>query len=387
MKTSLLKKLSAITIASVFFFAAANAQIVYKDIKPNDSVALSSIISSHNIDLNADGIADFNFFNTYSVFGAPDNCPGDGYVDAAYIQPLDSNEAFTVRLNSTVIIDSDLTIPNANFNWDTARTLLVSKTIEPDPFHDCIDGTSYSGYFWVDPPDYIGVRIRKNAKYYYGWMRVHVDKNVSVLAILDYAYNSRPDQPIRPGEKSCTTPTVSLNANGALSFCTGDSVTLTAEGTGYLYQWKRNGVILSGDTSKKFTVKTAGTYRCEVTNSCGSKISTGDTVQISCKGLMDAASLQQKLHEETDQLKIVPNPFSNSTKITFSLFQSQKISVSIFDMTGRLVKIIASAQMQAGTNQLTWNTKDEKGNAVSAGIYFLQIQTENYSETKKLLVN
>jgi flagellar hook assembly protein FlgD len=55
-------------------------------------------------------------------------------------------------------------------------------------------------------------------------------------------------------------------------------------------------------------------------------------------------------------------------------------------MNGRLIKVLADAQMQAGTHQLVWNAKDEKGNAVVAGIYLLKMQTGNYVETKKISV-
>ena len=81
-----------------------------------------------------------------------------------------------------------------------------------------------------------------------------------------------------------------------------------------------------------------------------------------------------------------PNPFSQLTTISFTLSQSQKVSMQIFDETGKFVKTLADAQMQAGTHQLVWNARDEKQNAVATGIYFLRIQTGNYTETRKLVV-
>ncbi len=42
--------------------------------------------------------------------------------------------------------------------------------------------------------------------------------------------------------------------------------------------------------------------------------------------------------------------------------------------------------MLQGPHQLSWNAKDEKGNTMNTGIYFLRVETENYSETKKLIV-
>jgi flagellar hook assembly protein FlgD len=75
----------------------------------------------------------------------------------------------------------------------------------------------------------------------------------------------------------------------------------------------------------------------------------------------------------TVSLSSYPNPFSSSTNISFSLPQSQKVSVQIFDVSGRLVKIIANTQMEAGIHQLTWNATDENGTAVAKGMYYLKI--------------
>ena len=88
----------------------------------------------------------------------------------------------------------------------------------------------------------------------------------------------------------------------------------------------------------------------------------------------------------TDKITITPNPLSNSTTISFSLSNTQKVFINIFDMNERLVKTLLNSELQQGTHQLVWNVKDEKGNAVAAGIYFLRTQIENSVETKKIIV-
>ena len=85
-------------------------------------------------------------------------------------------------------------------------------------------------------------------------------------------------------------------------------------------------------------------------------------------------------------LEIYPNPFSNSTTISYTLLQSQKVSVSIYDVTGNFIKTLLNTQVNEGAHQLTWNAKDEKGKAVNAGVYFLQFVTGEYTKTKKLIV-
>jgi hypothetical protein len=85
-------------------------------------------------------------------------------------------------------------------------------------------------------------------------------------------------------------------------------------------------------------------------------------------------------------LNIYPVPVQNSTTVSFNLAKSKEVSIKIFDMTGRSIKTIAGAQMQPGDHQFVWNGKDEKGNALNTGIYFLRIETEDQIETRKMII-
>ncbi len=88
----------------------------------------------------------------------------------------------------------------------------------------------------------------------------------------------------------------------------------------------------------------------------------------------------------TTTLSAYPNPVSNSTTISFNLQQSQKVSLQVFDMSGRLIKKLADGAMQPGSYQVTWNATDNNESAVAAGIYLLKLQTGNNIEIKKISV-
>ncbi len=87
------------------------------------------------------------------------------------------------------------------------------------------------------------------------------------------------------------------------------------------------------------------------------------------------------IDNQTSEIKIYPNPFANSTTISFSIPQTQKVSFKIVDVSGRLVSTLSDKIYEAGENKLVWNAEE-----LNAGVYFLQIQTAENLQTKKLIV-
>ena len=76
-----------------------------------------------------------------------------------------------------------------------------------------------------------------------------------------------------------SAPTATISAGGATTFCSGGSVTLSANtGTGFSYQWRRNGTNLSGATASTYAATTTGTYTVVVTSSGCSTTSAGTNV-------------------------------------------------------------------------------------------------------------
>jgi len=79
-----------------------------------------------------------------------------------------------------------------------------------------------------------------------------------------------------------------------------------------------------------------------------------------------------------------PNPFNPSTNIAFSIKQAQRISLKIYDQTGRLVKNLLDSDMNAGRHELSWNGKNEFGEFVSSGIYYYVLKGKELSQTQKM---
>jgi len=76
-----------------------------------------------------------------------------------------------------------------------------------------------------------------------------------------------------------------------------------------------------------------------------------------------------------------PNPFNSSTVIKFNLVKSEKYTLAIYDITGRLVKHF-DGDGQPGDNIIRWELAGDK--AVSTGIYFYKISTDTQFVTGKM---
>ena len=76
-----------------------------------------------------------------------------------------------------------------------------------------------------------------------------------------------------------------------------------------------------------------------------------------------------------------PNPFNASTSIRFSLPHSDVVSVSVYDLQGRLVQVLADDQFTAGTHTLVWD-----GGNLPDGIYIARLSASNQSQVVKLVL-
>ncbi|MDD5531024.1 MAG: carboxypeptidase regulatory-like domain-containing protein [bacterium] len=80
-------------------------------------------------------------------------------------------------------------------------------------------------------------------------------------------------------------------------------------------------------------------------------------------------------------LQVTQNPFIKSTIISYSLHIRTKVSLSIYDLSGRMIKTLVNEEKEAGGYTLSLNAKD-----LLSGIYFVKLTAGEYKETKKLIL-
>jgi hypothetical protein len=76
-----------------------------------------------------------------------------------------------------------------------------------------------------------------------------------------------------------------------------------------------------------------------------------------------------------------PNPFNPSTTIEFSISKPSYVSLKIFNLLGQEVANLVSENKSAGAHKVIWNP----GN-MTTGTYFYKLETNDYIETKKLIL-
>ncbi|MGQ9799833.1 MAG: T9SS type A sorting domain-containing protein, partial [Ignavibacterium sp.] len=77
-----------------------------------------------------------------------------------------------------------------------------------------------------------------------------------------------------------------------------------------------------------------------------------------------------------------PNPFNPSTMIKWSMPRAEKVTIKLFDMLGREIETIVDSYYEAGNHSTLYIANSE----LSSGVYFYQLKTETYVETKKMIV-
>jgi hypothetical protein len=139
-------------------------------------------------------------------------------------------------------------------------------------------------------------------------------------------------------------------------------------------------------TSDSFYVDldmTAGSWAYWVTavDSAGNESDASETVSVLLANEEELAiptvyALQQNY----------PNPFNPSTQIRYALPQQSMVTIAIYDMMGRKVRTLVSQSMSPGYHTTLWNATNDKGFAVSAGMYIYTIQAGSYHHMKKMVL-
>jgi len=93
----------------------------------------------------------------------------------------------------------------------------------------------------------------------------------------------------------------------------------------------------------------------------------------------DSFSYESPKEEGSEFAKLkdaYPNPFIGESTIPFSLFFSSEVNLIVCDLSGRTVRYLIRSSLVSGNYYAVWDGKDEKGDVMAAGYYFVRLSVE-----------
>ena len=82
----------------------------------------------------------------------------------------------------------------------------------------------------------------------------------------------------------------------------------------------------------------------------------------------------------------VPNPFNPMTRIAFGIEHDGNVSLKIYDVTGRLLRVLVDEWRERNQYETLWDGCDDNGNTVGSGIYFMTLVTADFTQTRKMVL-
>ncbi len=88
----------------------------------------------------------------------------------------------------------------------------------------------------------------------------------------------------------------------------------------------------------------------------------------------------------TELYQNYPSPFNPTTSIKFDLNSSENISIKIYNSLGKEIRTLLDNYLPSGEHIVQWNGKDNKGNILPGGVYFIQMIAGSYQKTIKTIL-
>jgi hypothetical protein len=84
------------------------------------------------------------------------------------------------------------------------------------------------------------------------------------------------------------------------------------------------------------------------------------------------------------RLRVSPNPANPMAEVQFDLERSSPVALVVYDVRGRLVRRLESGEFGAGTHQVQFDGRDDRGRALASGIYFVRLETPQHMLAKRV---
>ena len=81
-----------------------------------------------------------------------------------------------------------------------------------------------------------------------------------------------------------------------------------------------------------------------------------------------------------------PNPFNPATTIRYGLPRAARTSLRVYDLRGRLVRILVDGVQPAGPHAVDWDGRDDRGASVASGAYVYRLQAAGQTRQRSMML-
>jgi len=133
----------------------------------------------------------------------------------------------------------------------------------------------------------------------------------------------------------------------------------------------------------------AGTYRVVVTPSAQSGFDLAVLTPVPVFADTSLAVTLEKLATGLGQVAIEsgqPNPFGDMLRVGFRIALDSDVTLAVYDIRGRLVRIVSRGFRAAGAHTETWDGRNDAGSRAPSGVYLIRLQSRQGDATRRVLL-
>ncbi len=83
---------------------------------------------------------------------------------------------------------------------------------------------------------------------------------------------------------------------------------------------------------------------------------------------------------------VFPNPFSQNTMIEYTMKESQRVELSVYNLRGQLVRTLVAENKSAGSHHAQWDGLDNNGQKLGNGAYIVRMKSGGEAFSRKLVL-
>ncbi len=83
---------------------------------------------------------------------------------------------------------------------------------------------------------------------------------------------------------------------------------------------------------------------------------------------------------------VYPNPVKGQAQVEYSLKAPGEVKLAVYDVMGRLARLVVNGKLPAGVHKAAWDGKDANGNLAASGVYFMKLSSPSINKTARFVV-